>query len=454
MGRRWGAMGGGGGLQRPPLPSNAIEYWHSELGVTPGTNIRGQLQGWQVFYQNAPTIAPDPGFFNGRQVMQSTAAGTKRFSNGSAFTVYPDATRPYLYCIGRFRTVPAADQIMVGAGVHFAADRFLIGANAAGQVRGGFNAAFTVDGAASTAVHRFDAWMDGTNRVVRVDGQQSVTADTGTLGTSNAIGFGCGGGLGTGVPDASIAFVLICASKPSDQEIAALDTWARAYWGLGQQVPPLPVTAVEFWHGELGASSGAAVGQLQGLSLTGQNTPVVAVDSANFNGRAVYQADATGNKCWFNSALGAVLPFGTRPYLYIIGRHRVTSPASEHDLFCIGRVGISNETNIYLTSGNVRQILMLAGTTSNGTGDTGVHRFEAWKDGTNRNFRIDGANATSADVSATSQNIQSIGLGTNSGSVANVGSVSVAFALLCSAKPSDDEIAVLDQWAQQYWAAP
>lgn len=231
---RRGQFGGGssgvGLSQFPPLPSNAIEYWHSELGVNPGVTVTGQIQGYQVFNQGASVVAPDPTFFNGRQVMQSTTAGGLYFSNGSAFTLFL-TSRPYLYCIGRYRTVPSSDVYMAEAGSHFSASRFSVGCNAAGTTRGAFEGAFTTGPAANTSVHRFEAWMDGTNRNFRVDGASFTTADAGQNQGCNAVGIGGSGAVGGSIADASVAFVLFCVAKPTDPEIAALNSWATAYWG-------------------------------------------------------------------------------------------------------------------------------------------------------------------------------------------------------------------------------
>lgn len=216
--------------QTPPLPSNAIEYWHSELGVTPSVLIAGQIQGYQLFFFSAPTIAPDGVLFGGRDVMQSTTSGGKYFGNGSAFTLFA-GSRPYMYVIGRYRTIPSADVWMSETGDHFGFTRFAVGCNAAGNLRGSFEGAFTTDGGADTGVHRFEAWFDGTNRNFRVDGSNTATADASQNVACNAVGIGGSGAVGGSASDSSVAFVLYCAAKPTDPEIAALNAWATAYWG-------------------------------------------------------------------------------------------------------------------------------------------------------------------------------------------------------------------------------
>lgn len=222
------------------------------------------------------------------------------------------------------------------------------------------------------------------------------------------------------------------------------------------QTPPLPssVTNVDYWHGELGASAANAVGQIAATTLPGQNTPTVGVDTGFFNNRTVYQATASGNRCWLVGLGFNLIGAGTRPWMYVIGRHRTASPAALQELAAIGRSGFANECNIGLTAANNRRGLLGASTVNNGTGDTNVHRFEGWKDGTNANFRVDGSNATTADASTLINAVRGIAIGSNSGSVADVGDVSVAFMLLCLAKPTEGEIAALNTWAQAYWGAP
>jgi hypothetical protein len=185
-----------------------------------------------LFFFSAPTIATDGAFFNARAVMQSTTVGGKFFGNGSAFILYPPISRPYLYVIGRYRTVPVADVYMLETGSHFSVTRFTSGCNAAGTNRGTFEVAITTNGAADTAVHRFEAWMDGTNRNYRVDGSIASNADAGSINDNgNAIGIGGSATLGGSVSDSSVAFALVCSAKPTDPEITALNAWATAYWG-------------------------------------------------------------------------------------------------------------------------------------------------------------------------------------------------------------------------------
>ncbi len=238
-------------------------------------------------------------------------------------------------------------------------------------------------------------------------------------------------------------------------------SYAGAHWltltakrgAVVSPTPPLPSNAVEYWHSTLNVGTDA-VGLILGTTATARNTPAIAVDDANFKGRAVFQATNSGSKCWL-AALGAnLIGAGTRPWMYVIGRHRTASPAALHELAAIGRTGFANECNIGLTAANNRRGLLGVSTVNNGTGDTAVHRLEGWKDGSNANFRVDGVGATTVDVSTLINAVRGIGIGCNSGSVSDVGDVSVAFLLLCLALPTAPEIAALNAWATAYWGAP
>jgi len=234
---------------------------------------------------------------------------------------------------------------------------------------------------------------------------------------------------------------------------------SRSGGGFGGSVlsqrPPLPSVAVEYWHGELGASSANAVGQIQGITLPGQNTPLVAPDPGFFNGRAVYQASTSGNKCWLGSSLATVLASGTRPWVFAIGRWRTAPGAANQRMSGAGRTGSSDDMEINLTAGNVRQVFSSSGlcTASDGSGDTAVHRFKAWTAGTTANFTVDASNSTGTGANALPGNITGVAIGCSSGGLSNVGDVSVAFYLLCSAKPSAAEEAALDAWAIAYWGS-
>jgi hypothetical protein len=226
------------------------------------------------------------------------------------------------------------------------------------------------------------------------------------------------------------------------------------------QTPPLPASALEYWHGELGASAANAVGQIAGITMPGAGTPTVGPDGAFFNAKNVYQSSISGNRYWYRTnAPGTIIAAGTRPYLYIIGRFR-TVPASQQEIAGFGQHASGARLQVTSTAAAVlqgwfgRTVFGLI-TVTNGTADTGVHRYEAWMDASDCNFRVDGVNAQGAALGDTIGLINSAGIGTapSFGSV-ETADASLAFMLLCTAKPTDPEITALNAWATAYWGAP
>lgn len=218
--------------------------------------------------------------------------------------------------------------------------------------------------------------------------------------------------------------------------------------------PPLPATVVEFWHSEISCSATAWVGQVGGRTLTGANTPTVAADGTFFRGRPVAQATATGTKNWRNASLGTVLASGTRPWAYVIGRFRST--AGTTTIASYGRPAGSHDLSIQNVSGApaiVRAFFFGTAASSSPTAnDTNPHRFKAWLDGTNANLTVDTTNYTAATAASLAGNVPAVSVGINAADGSTGGcDCSVAFYLLCSAKPSAAEEAALDAWASAYW---
>jgi hypothetical protein len=219
------------------------------------------------------------------------------------------------------------------------------------------------------------------------------------------------------------------------------------------QTPPLPSSALEYWHGELGASAANAIGRIAGYTLPGQSSPTVATDGALFNGRTVYKATEAG-ACWYGNP-SILVAAGGRPYLYVIGRFR-SVPGSQRYLCGLAKHFAANVLSPFSNFASANALTVEFGGTAfaysqvNGTTDTNVHRFEAWLNGANKNFRIDGVNASAANGD-TLLEINAVAIGYPFGVSANS---SIAFMLVCSAVPSAGEIAALNAWATAYWGAP
>lgn len=220
------------------------------------------------------------------------------------------------------------------------------------------------------------------------------------------------------------------------------------------QVPPLPLNALEYWHSELQCSSASWVGQLGGRVLSGVNSPTVAVDPGFFNGRPVAKSVSSTSSYWRGIGFTGLSLAGSRPWLYMVGRVRDTSPTGGFEIiYGIGRSGVDDDCRFLITSS------FLAARTGgfNVTGpaaNTAVHRFEMWQDPTTVFFDLDASSFTNTTSVVLPANTNAVAIGASSG-VGNAPSDSnVAFALLCSAKPTVAEVAAIDAWAQAYWGAP
>lgn len=218
--------------------------------------------------------------------------------------------------------------------------------------------------------------------------------------------------------------------------------------------PPLPLTSVEYWHSGLQCDASNWVGQILGTVLPGVNTPLVAADGSFFKGRPVAQTTAAGSKNWRNGALGTLLASGTRPWAYVIGRFQAI--AATVTLASYGRPAGSHDLSIQNVAGapaTYRAFFLGTIASSSPTAsDTNPHRFKAWLDGTNANLTVDATNYTAASGASLGGNVTAVSVGINAADgTSGQADCSVAFYLLCSAKPSAAEEAALDAWAAAYW---
>lgn len=219
----------------------------------------------------------------------------------------------------------------------------------------------------------------------------------------------------------------------------------------------LPASVVEYWHSEINCTASAWVGQVQGISLTGVNTPTVAADGANFNGRVVAQAAQAGAKIWRTTGLPTVLASGTRPWSFAVGRFRSTAasvtavsygrPAGSHDMSLQHTTGAPNRFNCFFLGGANPN-------TAPTPSDTNGHRFKGWMDGTNANLNVDDNNYALATAATLGGNVTALAVGANAADASAPGDVSIAFWLLCTAKPTATEEALIDAWAKSYWGVP
>lgn len=475
MTRRFAAVGGlrrairdgrgkglGGVSQQPPLPASAIEYWHSELQCTPASWV-GQLLGRAMTGAGAPIVAADPGFFGGRVVAQSSVTGPKYWL-GVFASIAATGTRPWLYVIGRLRSTVESTAVLVSAaatGGFGLANLVLVSPN----VVVGFNDGATQVGspAADIVVHRWKYGADGVNANLIQDSAAYATAYAGALpqdciavaaGISAAGNYPCTG---------SIAFILVCASRPTVGELAALDAWAQSYWSIPPQTPPLPASAVEYWHSELGVSlvSGevdAWAGQLRGTiaNATGPTArPAYGADGTLFNGRKVVQCAGATAKGLRNAGSANLITIGQRPWLFSVFRYRVVGGTSSVIDF-----GIANAVNSHSLAFAVNNFLGFFQNSATGIPDvqstvvfgTSPRVVMAWSDGTNANINVSGTLTTAPFVGAMTTNTTDLGIARTAGGAWPTDTTH-AFHLLCSSKPTATEISALAAWAQAYWGA-
>ena len=319
----------------PPLPASAVEYWLGDRNASAVTAV-GLLRGLSLPALGKPVVGQEPGNFNNRSVYQASAANNGRWISTSLATFLASGTYPWIYVVGRWRVAAGASAVPLTAlGVSNTSNVYVLQHAATTNVRQlALGGALLSNATGDTSVHRMKAWVEGSILKFDVDGTVAQ-AGTGTALSGNVIkaAIGCTISSGPGT-DTSLAFYLVCSSKPTAAEEAALDGWACTYYGLSMK-PPLPATCTEFWQGEFGASVTKAVGQKAGYTINSQGTPAVGADGAFFNGRTVYLASENNN--WVSSIGAALFPSGSRPWVYCVARQR-----SYNDVFNRSHVGIGD----------------------------------------------------------------------------------------------------------------
>lgn len=215
--------------QLPPLPASSIDYWHSELQLTPAAWV-SQMGARSLPGVNTPVVAADGGFFNGRTVAQSALTGGKAWLGTGLSTIAAAGTRPWLYCVGRARTLGAGGRSMVATNGSNAIRYFVGDFRCLWNSAGSQASTFPVD----TSHHRFSTWVDAVaGTAIRVDSTQNASAGyTSAIAvdiTAVAVGQNT---AGAEIGDVSVAFFLICSAVPSGGEMTALEAWSLAYWGV------------------------------------------------------------------------------------------------------------------------------------------------------------------------------------------------------------------------------
>lgn len=447
----------------PPLPASAVEYWHSGIQCAPAAWI-GQIGGRSLTGVNTPVVAADSAHFNGRVVAQTSIAGTRYWRNGALAPVLIAGSQPWVYLIGRYvPPIPAVTAVLAGmgaAGTENGAIRLTAGT---GQRDCYFNGVVVNNGTEDFLPHRFKMWKDGVNAHFDVDGTDAVTA-TATNLTHNitAIAVGSAANSAANFGDGRTAFYLLCSSKPSAAEEAALDAWAFTVWGVPiQQTPPLPASVIEYWHSELGVTLSAGVdswaGQVGGRTLAFSGArPAYGADGANFRGRSVVQtSDLASLRV---TGLPVYSPSGSRPWVFSLIR-APSAPAVDgsYPVLTFGIAGVADFWAVTWnrSGGGVtnRWNLIVPGAanmTAN-VADTTPHRMEQWLDGAALNMLVDSTLTQQATAGTTTGGVTAIGFGCSSNNAGNKWHWAHAFHMICASKPSVAEIAAMRSWSLGYF---
>lgn len=236
--------GGGGGSQLPPLPASAVEYWHSEKGITlVGSEVSvwtGQLRAVALVPFNGSTARPtyvvDGTNFKGRSVVRSTRVGGRFMHSGTLGTPLALAgTKPHCYVIARQYSSDGNGQccLMVSdVSPNHTNNFWMLDTVGSYKTEWSGGGAAVFNGAISTTVHRLQCLSRASDGKLslRIDNSEYLGAITNVTIPSNYKAIQLGGGGGGG-GDYLLAFALLCSAEMSAAELAALDSWASAYFG-------------------------------------------------------------------------------------------------------------------------------------------------------------------------------------------------------------------------------
>lgn len=223
---------------------------------------------------------------------------------------------------------------------------------------------------------------------------------------------------------------------------------------------PLPLSAVEYWHSERQATPASWIGQLKpSLVPSTSAQPAVAPDAGYFNNRPVVKI--VGSPAQAYTSVGpkfSLLPGSSRPYAFAVARFLSQPFGINTQIFSFGD-GVPAFQLCFKPTTFEPRIIVYTGAGSQtldalAPAGTQTLVFEAWLDGTNLNLRVNGVLRTAANTSSLALPITAVGMGVNCHSPNESGNIRIAFGVLCSAKPTDPEIAALRAWAASYWGSP
>lgn len=221
-----------------PLPASTVEWWLSELQLVHMVGWIGQKRASNLAFQSYPAyqgqVAPDPPHFRNKPVAWSTQTGSAgAYWRGTGLsTLLAAGSHPWTFAVARVNRTAAGQSAGIiasfGAGTSF---QQRIGAltNATPYALFGGNQVHGLP--ADLLPHRYKWWSDGTLVHFRVDENESTLASAYSL-ASNVTAVSLGGSLAGACMECRIPLMVMCASKPTDDEENALDEWARGYYGM------------------------------------------------------------------------------------------------------------------------------------------------------------------------------------------------------------------------------
>lgn len=453
-----------------PIDATTIDYWDAEVGIgLVGGDVdtwTGQKAGLVIPYAIArPRYVSDSSFANGHAVQSSVSAS--RALRLITSPMLAAGSRPYIIAAARFVAQPPASSTcgLFDVGVVGVADNLYIFSGGAGPNIGGtLNAGNpNVTGPTpNTNAHIIEVWPDGSNLNFRVDGALYQSASTGSVNNaSTTISIGAAASGNYHFSDVNHVFYMLCSAKPSDAYITQLKAWLVRNKGLARN-PPLPASAVEYWHSELQCTPSVWTGQLRGNKITPQaGIPLVEPDSSYFSGRPVFKTKKSPVATVSTGATPLappLAPSGSNPWMFVVGRFLdLTSLTSGGAVMCsFGQISPNGPgLSVGYTDAQGAAAFTSFGNLPNAAGsNTLPHIWKAWPDGTALHFTVDSTDVTmpAAGPTAVTLDVLTLGMAWNFASYAT--DAAIALVLLCSSKPTAAEEAALTTWAKAYWGVP
>lgn len=225
-----------------PLPASTVEWWISELQLDAVVGWIGQKRASNMAFVSYPPyqgiVAPDPPYFRSRPVAWSRqTGGTGSWWRGqglSPLLILGTHPHPWTYVVGRIQRRPVGQSsgllasFGVGTTYHQRLGCYLSADSRTYATLGGV----TVNGAnVDLLPHRYKWWSDSAGGYLRIDEAEWSAAGVYNL-SANITSVSAGAGVSVSCMESRVALMVMCGSKPTLGEENALDSWARAYYGL------------------------------------------------------------------------------------------------------------------------------------------------------------------------------------------------------------------------------